>query len=437
MISYHSTRDPKRQGTSLSAAISVGIAPDGGLYVPERLPELSRADFMDRRSLERIGERLLAPFFDGDALAPALPAIVSEAFSFPAPVVDVLPMRRSGWLGVLELFHGPTAAFKDFGARFLAAALSASPPREKKRTILVATSGDTGSAVAAAFHRRPGFEVVIFYPAGMVSERQEKQLTCWDGNVRTFSVRGDFDACQRLVKEAFLDRGLSSALQLSSANSINIGRLFPQVVYYAKASLECFERTGKKPSFIVPTGNLGNGLACIWAKAMGLPIEEIVLAQNRNRPVVDLFERGSFQPRPTLQTLASAMDVGNPSNLERLQHMFPKLDELATSVSAVSVDDATIERTIAEEHARSGQVLCPHTATAAEAYKQLPLERRGRPWIWVATAHPAKFPTVVEPLIGRPVPVPSSLAKLLALPSRAELLDPKLDALKRALLPSA
>src|SRR5215475_3474234 len=255
---------------TFSQAVLQGLAPDGGLYVPVEYPRATLQEFAGDRGLAAVAVRLLTPFLGGDPLAPQLPAIAGEALDFPAPLVA---LDADGRLSVLELFHGPTAAFKDFGARFLAACFARMRPRDERTlTVLVATSGDTGGAVAAAFHGRPGVEVAVLFPKGLVSPTQERQLTCWGGNVRSFAVRGTFDDCQRMVKEAFRDPQLKEHTDLSSANSINLGRLLPQAVYYATASLTIWRATGEPASFIVPSGNLGNAAACIWAREVGLPI---------------------------------------------------------------------------------------------------------------------------------------------------------------------
>lgn len=428
---FQSTRDASHTAT-LSEALRRGIAPDGGLYVPVAFPSLSPADFDGLDDLPSVAERFLTPFFAGDALAPQLRAIVREAFDFPVPVV---PLKTFGDASVLELFHGPTSAFKDFGARFLAACMSrvieGSP---RTLTILVATSGDTGGAVAAAFHGRPGVEVVVLYPRGLVSPRQELQLTCWGGNVRSLSVAGTFDDCQRLVKEAFATPSLAARRELSSANSINIGRLLPQACYYVLSSLQGFRRTGRKVNYIVPSGNLGNVLACVWARRIGLPIGELLLTFNANRTVPDYLESGDWRPRPSVATLASAMDVGNPSNMERLRHLHPEFASLAGAVSAMSVSDDEIRARIRHDDGALGQVWCPHTATAAEAYARLaPARRDAGPWVLVSTAHPAKFPETVEPLIGRPLPVPPALARLLSLPRSCQEVPATLQALAAVL----
>ena len=431
---YLSTRAPAAgTGTSLGEAIAGGLAPDGGLYVPARVPRLTPDEFDGLETPAAVAERLLAPFFEGDPLAGELADICAETFRFPLPVVAL--GAPAGALAVLELFHGPTAAFKDVGAGFLAACLQrlergATRPLE----ILVATSGDTGGAVAAAFHRRPGIRVGILYPDGLVSPRQAHQLACWGDNVTTWKVAGSFDDCQRLVKAAFRDPELTTRLRLSSANSINIGRLLPQMVYYATTALGWWRRHGEAPGFVIPTGNLGNGFACLLARAMGLPIGEVVLAVNANRTVPDYFDSGEWRPRPSVATLASAMDVGDPSNVERLDWLYEGRGCAADRLSARAVTDDEIRAEIAAGPARWGQVWCPHTATAVRAWEAMDPDRQARPWVLVATAHPAKFETVVEPLVGVAVTMPASLAELLERPARAEPLAPDLEALRRALL---
>jgi threonine synthase len=418
---------------SLSEAIRQGLAPDGGLYVPTRLPSIATADFAGLTRLPEIAQRALAGFFEGDRLEPALGEIAQTALDFPAPTTSV--ERSADPLFVLELFHGPTAAFKDFGARFLAESLARlQTPADPPMTILVATSGDTGGAVAAAFHLRPWVRVVVLYPKGMVSPRQEQQLTCWGDNVIALRIDGTFDDCQRLVKEAFVDFTLKAKHHFSSANSINIGRLLPQAVYYAASSLDIEQRTGAKPSYIIPAGNLGNAFAAVWARAIGFPIERIVLAHNANRTVPDYLRTGEWLPRPSVQTLASAMDVGNPSNMERLRALYPTFHAITEHLSAQSVDDATIRSRIKEDFMQFGREWCPHTATAAEVYRRLSeRERRESPWVVVATAHPAKFNDIVEPIIGKPVGVPAALGRLLELPRHMLDLPPSLKAVAAAL----
>jgi threonine synthase len=428
---FSSTRDPALTA-GFSAALQQGLAPDGGLYVPCAWPRLALEDFAGAQQLAEVAVPLLRPFLAGDPLAAALEAVAREAFSFPAPLV---PLTSDGRLAQLELFHGPTAAFKDFGARFLAACFARlRSGTTEPLTILVATSGDTGGAVAAAFHERPRVSVAVLFPKGLVSPTQERQLTCWGGNVCSLAVRGTFDDCQRLVKQAFADAQLKARGALSSANSINLGRLLPQAVYYAAASLEVWRAHGERASFVVPSGNLGNALACLWARQLGLPIGSVVLAHNANRTVPDYLESGQWRPRPSIATLASAMDVGDPSNMERLRTLFPEVAAVRAAVSAVSIDDEAIRERIRRGYRQFGQVWCPHTATAAEAWERLPEEqrRRGR-WVLVATAHPAKFREIVEPLTGKPVEVPQTLAKLFARPVSCVEIDASLPALRTAL----
>jgi threonine synthase len=424
---YFSTRGGQEAG--LVDAVMRGLAADGGLFVPDALPRFDPAAVRGE-SLAEISAEVLAPFFAGSGFEPELGAICRDAFDFPLPLK---PLGKDGELAVLELFHGPTAAFKDVGARFLAALMERALPRSADRrplTILVATSGDTGGAVAAAFHGRSGIRVGVLFPKGQVSPRQQHQLTCWGDNVRAFEVDGAFDACQALLKAAFTDAGLRQRHRLTAANSINIGRLLPQVAYHAAASLWHWRRHGTSAGSIVPSGNLGNGVACVWARAMGLPVREIVLAVNANRTIPDFLATGQWQPRPSVATLASAMDVGDPSNMERLRDLLPDFAELRTSVEAYPVDDAAIRAQIALGYERYGEVWCPHTATAFWVYDHLPPARKaGRPWIVSATAHPAKFESIVEPVIGRAVPVPPALAQLLDRPTASTPLAPQLDRL--------
>jgi threonine synthase len=424
---YLSTRGG--QGTGLVDAVMHGLAADGGLYVPDELPRFD-PHAVRGESLAQISAEVLAPFFAGSGLEGELPAICRDAFDFPVPLKE---LTANGELSVLELFHGPTAAFKDVGARFLAALLERALRNSgdsRPLTILVATSGDTGGAVAAAFHGRRGVRVGVLFPKGQVSPRQQHQLTCWGDNVRAFEVDGPFDACQALVKAAFADAGLQSRHRLTAANSINIGRLLPQVAYHVAASLWHWRKHGTTVGSIVPSGNLGNGMACVWARAMGFPVREIVLAVNANRTIPDYLATGQWQPRPSVATLASAMDVGNPSNIERLRNLLPDFAELRSSIESYPVDDAAIRAQIVKDYARYGEVWCPHTATAFWVYDHLPPARKaGRPWIVSATAHPAKFETIVEPLIGRSLDVPPALAGLLGRPATSTPLSPRLEPL--------
>jgi threonine synthase len=418
-------------------ALVQGLAPDGGLYMPESWPVIPLSAFDGATTLPEVAEILLRPFVADDPIAGQLGDIVRDAFDFPAPLE---PVANAGKLSVLELFHGPTAAFKDFGARFLAASLSRirKVASGKPLNILVATSGDTGGAVAAAFHGRPGIVVSVLFPKGLVSPTQERQLTCWGDNVLSYRVAGTFDDCQRLVKEAFVDAALRQRFELSSANSINLGRLLPQAVYYAATSLAVHRAHGVTPNFLIPSGNLGNSVACVWARKIGLPVGRIVLAHNANRAVPDFLASGQWQPRASIPTLASAMDVGSPSNLERLRALFPDIDAVRGAVRAESVSDAEIRARIAADYRQYqgeyGKPWCPHTATAAEVYARMPeSERAAGRWVLVSTAHPAKFREIVEPLTGQRIEMPESLAKLFSRPVSCAELDPTLAALTAAL----
>lgn len=424
---YLSTRGGEK--TTLVEAVMRGLAADGGLFVPEELPRFKPGDFRGE-SLAEIATELLTPFFAGTVLEGELGAICRDALDFPLPLRPVI--AAGGELSVLELFHGPTAAFKDVGARFLAAlmerALKGSTD-SRPLTILVATSGDTGGAVAAAFHGRRGIRVGVLFPKGQVSPRQQHQLTCWGDNIRAFEVEGVFDDCQALVKAAFSDPGLMQRHRLTAANSINIGRLLPQVAYHAAGSLWHWRKHATAAGSIIPSGNLGNGMACVWARVMGLPIREVVLAVNANRTIPDFLATGQWQPRPSVPTLASAMDVGNPSNMERLRDLLPDFAQLRSTIEAYPVDDTEIRAQIAKDYARYGEIWCPHTATGFWVYDHLPPARKaGRPWIVSATAHPAKFEGIVEPVIGRTVAVPPALAALLTRPTASTPLAPRLAA---------
>jgi threonine synthase len=403
--------------------------------VPAEWPTLARTGLAvpaAEASLAELAQQVLAPFLADDVLCEQLPAIAQAAFDFPAPQFWLDSTRR---LGVLELFHGPTAAFKDFGARFLAAAFTRlRRAADRPLHVLVATSGDTGGAVAAAFHRQPGVEVAVLFPKGLVSPTQQQQLTCWDANVKSLAVRGSFDDCQRLVKEAFADAALRERFTLSSANSINIGRLLPQMVYYWAASMRVWRELGEPACFVVPSGNLGNATACVWARRLGAPIQTIVLAHNANRTVPDYLASGVLTPRASVATLSSAMDVGQPSNLERLSALYPDAAALRGAISAVSIDDAATAARIRSDYQRYRRVWCPHTAVAAEVYARLSATDRARSrWLLVATAHPGKFREIVEPLIGSPQPLPPQLVRLFERPAHATEIEPTLAALQAAL----
>ena len=415
---------------SLSAAITAGLASDGGLFIPESIPHLSMDTFDGIDSLSGIASTLLRPFFADDALAVHLDSICIEAFAFEAPLRTLA--TRDDYL--LELFHGPTAAFKDFGARFLAACMTRLRGGDKKPlTIVVATSGDTGAAVAAAFYKLPHFRIVILYPDGRVSSRQAHQLGCFGDNVRTLRVAGSFDDCQRLAKLALADSDLQRRAPLSSANSISLGRLLPQTAYYAHASLNHFRSRKTLLNFVVPTGNLGNAVACIIARSMGLPIGRIVFSTNANPTLHDFFAGRDYAPRSSIATLANAMDVGAPSNFERLRRLYSD-SELRHQFLVDAVGDDAIRTTIRNRYSNHGEIFCPHTATAIRTLENLRQEGAQGDWAVVATAHAAKFEQVVEPLIGAKVEIPMSLEQLLRRPSSADPIAADIEALHDILL---
>ena len=407
-MKYHSTRDREaRHALTASEAILKGLAEDGGLFVPESIPALP-PDLDVDAPYGVFAARVLEPFFEGDELHDSLEEICSAAFDFPIPLHDLDSSS------VLELFHGPTSAFKDFGARFLAFSMERLlVQRDRRLCILVATSGDTGGAVASAFWKRRNLTVKVLFPKGRVAYRQKKQLTCWGGNVSSYEVDGSFDDCQSMVKSAFVDPQYASSL--SSANSINLGRLLPQMVYYVYASMRYVKEKGRRPVIIIPSGNVGNCTGAYWAAAMGAPIARIVLAVNANRTIPDYLESGKYEPRASVRTLANAMDVGAPSNMERIFDLFRTFEDVKANVSAWSVSDDHIRETIRAVYDREGYIMCPHTA-CAEYVRATRFADRDDVML-VSTAHPAKFDTVVEPLIGASVPLPQALADLMERPN--------------------
>lgn len=433
-MKFTSTRDPKLEA-GVTEALEAGLAPDGGLYVPTALPRFDAGAYRADISLPECATQVLAPFFDGSALAARLDAICRDALDLPLPIEPIETSDPGAPAWMMELFHGPTAAFKDFAARFLARSLGAlrsdsSPPS----TILVATSGDTGAAVAAAFHRQPGFRVVILYPDGRVSGRQAHQLGAFGDNVHAFRVAGSFDDCQRLAKQALGNPAMVKRHGLTSANSISIGRLLPQISYYALAAVRL--RSPEPLDVIVPTGNLGNALACILARDMGFGIRRVYLATNANRTLPEYFAGADYRGRAGLKTLANAMDVGDPSNFERLAWFYRDTNPREAGIHAESIDDDAIKACIRREFEAHGRIVCPHTACALELLSRLRADGHRQPALIAATAHPAKFETVIEPIIGREIPLPPALEALLQRPSSADAMAPELDALARALAAS-
>jgi len=395
-------------------ALFAGTAPDGGLYMPERLLPLADLKSLRGADIVTIGSTVGAHLLRDEITAPDMSALVRDALDFPVPLVQV---TDRAW--VLELFHGPTLAFKDVGARVQARLLHHFTDGTPL-TILVATSGDTGSAVAQAFHRVPDTRVVVLYPEGQVSDVQEAQMASLGDNITALAVHGTFDDCQALVKQAFGDDDLRRHVWLTPANSINLGRLLPQVFYYfVLASLEG-PSAGGGPVVAVPSGNFGNLTAGLIAKRIGLPVARFVAATNVNDAVPAYLRSGRYQPHPSVRTVANAMDVGAPSNFERVQALYGgDLAALRRDVAGFAYDDARVVGEIGSVYRRHGYVLDPHSAIAWLALQEMLAEDPGAQGVFLATAHPAKFREIVEPAIGQAVPLPAALADALARPRRA------------------
>ena len=420
-------------------ALFHGLAPDGGLYLPESIPIIRRPPRSSDgvTSLADTAFAVLRPFVD-DLPDDELRRLGADALDFPIPLVE----EESG-VFVLELFHGPTLAFKDVGARFQARLMSAGRRREPRDlTILVATSGDTGSAVAQAFHGMEGFDVVVLYPEGGVSALQEKQFTTLGGNVVALAVRGVFDDCQRLVKEAFRDPELRERRGLTSANSINLGRLLPQAIYYFHAA-DQLPPGSPPPLFVTPSGNFGNLCAGLIASRMGLPTAGFVAATNVNDVVPEYLRTGELRPRPSIRTISNAMDVGDPSNFERIRELYGgDVAAIRRDITGSAHDDAATREAIRDVHVLTGRVLDPHTAVGWLGMQEARAERRHRPGasgseppaVLLATAHPAKFREDVEAALGRPVELPARLAACLDRESRSVPIEPRLSALRDVLL---
>jgi len=387
------------QKVTFPEAVLTGLGKGQGLFFPERLeplqdiPSLLKMDFVER-------SKILLRHLVGDAMpAQVLEKCVEAAFDFPVPLV-----RVSGRVYALELFRGPSLAFKDFGARFMAQCL-ASFSGERHTTILTATSGDTGAAVALAFYGQPGIDVVVLYPRGKVTPLQEKLFCTLGGNVRTIAISDDFDACQKLVKQSFDDPHLVEALGLNSANSINVARLLAQVCYYFEAVAQL--PPGTEPVFSVPSGNFGNVTAGLVARALGLPMKRMIAATNRNDTVPRFLASGKWEPRPTIQTLTNAMDISLPNNFPRVlelekRHGLP----LGGLLASVSIDDAQTKDAVRALD-RASYLADPHSALAWQALQDN--LRPGETGVFLCTAHPAKFRETIEDALQRPVALPEAL----------------------------
>lgn len=385
-----------------------GQAPDGGLYFPERIPSLPRSMVaeIEQYSNEDIAFALIQPYVGQEIPEPTLRRIIRETIAFPMPLI---PIREK--LYALELFHGPTLAFKDVGARFMSRCLSYfARERGQKVIVLVATSGDTGGAVAHSFYGSESVDVVILYPSGKVSPLQEKQLTTLGKNIHALEIEGDFDDCQQMVKQAFADTSLCDALFLTSANSINVARWLPQQFYYAFAWKQ-WPHKDQPPVISVPSGNFGNLCAGMLAWSSGIPVKKFVAACNANDVIPAYFQTGRWENKPAQSTISNAMDVAAPSNFVRILELFQgEMKKVKESVLAVSIGDAATKETMHQVYAAHDYVLDPHSAVAYRALEDYLDENPGDKGILVSTAHPVKFPETVEEQIGRPIDHPQLAA---------------------------
>lgn len=408
-MKFYSTNNIDEKA-DLKTAVLKGLAPDKGLYMPESIPTLPPSfwEWLPGRSMSAIGYEVLKRFFCYDIPGANLMPMLEDAFNFPVPVVDVCDNIAS-----LELFHGPTLAFKDVGARFLARVMSYfADYGGRPINVLAATSGDTGSAVANGFLGVPNVYVHILYPSGLVSKLQELQFTTLGQNVTAYEVDGVFDDCQRMVKEAFMDRQLNEEKILTSANSINLARFLPQCVYYFHALAQIPQEKWGDVVFCVPSGNFGNITAGLVAYKMGMPVKRFIAAVNANRVFTDFLATGEYCPKPSVHTLANAMDVGDPSNFARVFELFGRsIDELRNVVSSYSYSDEAIGATIAEVHEKYGYTCDPHGAVGFAALRDhLQKDEYG---VFLETAHPAKFIDTVEKFVGNRIEIPGRLAKFL------------------------
>ena len=429
---YYSTSNRELRST-LKEAVIKGLAPDSGLYMPSSIPVLTRETLEGFRNMElpEIAVRLSGILFGSDIPEAELTRLTEEAINFDTPLVQV----EEG-LYALELFHGPTLAFKDVGARFLARLLGYfTQELDEDIHVLVATSGDTGSAVANGFLGVEGSRVHVLYPSGGVTPLQEKQFTTLGSNITALEVDGSFDDCQRLVKECFVDEELAGQMKLTSANSINLARFLPQAFYYFRAWAQL--DPGTKAFFSVPSGNYGNMTAGLVAREMGLPVNTFLSVNNLNDVVASYLLTGRFKPRPSTPTLANAMDVGDPSNFVRILDLFNHNYEWITEhLHGYSYSDRDIREIITEVYAEKGYLCDPHGATgyrAAQTYRKEHPELTG---IFLETAHPAKFRETVEEQIGEAVELPERLAAFADRKKEAVFLQPDYQEFKQYLLQS-
>lgn len=437
-MKYYST-NKNSETVSFKDATIKGQAPDKGLYFPETIPQIEKSliDNIEKLSNEEIAFRVIKPYVGSEINDDDLFKIVSETVNFPIPLVKVNENIFS-----LELFHGPTLAFKDVGARFMSRCLAYFIGRDaesgltgkNKVTVLVATSGDTGGAVAHGFYDVPGVDVIILYPSGKVSPVQEKQLTTLGKNIRALEIEGNFDDCQQLVKQAFTDEDINKKLFLTSANSINVARWLPQQFYYFFAYKEWAEKD-RPPVISVPSGNFGNICAGILAKQSGLPIHHFIAACNVNDSVTKYLRTEIFQTQTAKATLSNAMDVGNPSNfiriLEIFHHQFP---DLSKNLSSYSISDEETMETIKEVYEQSNYLLDPHGAVGYLALKRFLQTHPGRKGIFLETAHPVKFPDAVEKATEKKIDIPSSIFSIMNIEKKSIKMSASYESFKNFLL---
>lgn len=411
-----------------------GLAPDGGLYMPEEIPVLPDSfwNSLKELSFNEIAFEMAKPYFGDELTDEELHSVIDDAFNFEVPLSSVEENTF-----VLELFHGPTLAFKDFGARFMARLFSEKARKDQQEvTILVATSGDTGSAVAHGFYKVDGVNVCLLFPKGKVSKLQEQQMATLGENVTALEVEGVFDDCQRLVKQAFTDEELNSKMQLSSANSINIARLLPQSFYYAYAVSELQKKGIETPVFSVPSGNFGNLTGGLLAMKMGMPSNHFLAATNANDVVPEYLKGDHFQPRNSVQTIANAMDVGNPSNFVRIKHLFDESDSaIREQITGYSYTDEETRETIRDIFEEFGYLLCPHTAIGYRSAKEYQSGKgENIPTVTLATAHPVKFRDVIEPEINQEIEIPERLKVWLQKEKKSTTIGSDFDGFKKFLM---
>lgn len=409
-----------------------GQAPDKGLYFPEHIPVLDTAliENIAGYTKEELAYLVMQPYVGDTIDKKSLYRIVAETIGFPFPLVPLTEQVAS-----LELFHGPTLAFKDVGARFMSRCLGYFSQQEKgKITVLVATSGDTGGAVANGFLGVEGVEVVILYPSGKVSPVQELQLTTCGQNIKALEVNGSFDDCQSMVKDAFMDADLAKKLTLTSANSINVARWLPQQLYYFFACQQWTDRQ-HPPVIAVPSGNFGNICAGLLAHVSGLPVQHFIAACNVNDAVPEYLKTGEYHAKTAVPTISNAMDVGSPSNFVRVLELFHHdYAAIAAKISGYTVTDDATQRTIGEVYRQYGYILDPHGAVAYHALQQYLLHHKGAKGFFLETAHPVKFPDTVEAITGKKIPIPSSVQPLFARKKESIVMQPSFAALKEWLM---